>query len=93
MQITNNEYNTMPEQVQENKNNIEAIAKKMLEFYHTEQVLAETTTSIDIAQTDIEDLNISQNAFIITTNALFFKIVAIVENVVYIKYWANIGGV
>lgn len=93
MQITNNEYNTMPEQVQENKNNIEAIAKNMLEFYHTEQVLTEQTTSINITQTDIEDLNISQNAFIITTNALFFKIVAIVENVVYIKYWANIGGV
>ena len=93
MQITNNEYNTMPEQVQENKNNIEAIAKNMLEFYHTEQALTEQTTSINITQTDIEDLNISQNAFIITTNALFFKIVAIVENVVYIKYWANIGGV
>lgn len=93
MQITNNEYNTMPEQVQENKNNIEAIAKNMLEFYHTEQVLTEQTTSIDIAQTDIEDIKISNNAFIITTNALFFKIVAIVENVVYVKYWANIGGV
>lgn len=93
MQITNNHYNTMPEQVQENKDNIQAIAKNMLEFYHTEQVLTEQTTSIDIEQTDIENTNISNNAFIITTNALFFKIVAIVENVVYIKYWANIGGV
>ena len=90
MQITNNKYNTMPEQVQENKDNIKSILAGIKEIYSTTETLTEQSETIAQSLTTVP--RGTKKGFLIDAEANLFNILSVVENVVYIKYWANVKG-
>ena len=89
MQITNNQYNTMPEQVQENKNNIQQLAKNLKEMFNAKINIEQDATSVLI--TDITDWkNGTTTGFILDKGGDLFNIIAVDETTIYIKYWATL---
>ena len=90
MQITNSKYNTMPEQVQENKNNIKSILAGIKELYSTTETLTEQSETIAQSLTNVP--RGTKKGFLIDAEANLFNILSVVENVVYIKYMSNVKG-
>ena len=90
MQITNNKYNTMPEQVQENKDNIKSILAGIKELYSTTETLTEQSETIEQSLTTVP--RGTKKGFLIDAEANLFNILSVVENVVYIKYMSNLKG-
>ena len=91
MQITNNHFNTMPEQVQENKDNIKLILAGIKELYSTSETLTEQSETIAQSLTNVP--RGTKKGFLIDAEANLFNILSVVENVVYIKYMTNVKGV
>lgn len=89
MIITNNDFNTLPEQVQENKNNIEELAKHLKEIYNAKITIDKEATTIYISQ--VEDWKEgTTTGFILDKTGDLFNIIAVDETTIYIKYWATL---
>ena len=90
MEIINSKYNTLPEQVQENKDNIQTLASYVKPVFNATIELNTESTTINTNQ--IRNWEATENAFIIDTVGNIFNIVSVQDNIVYIQYWANIIG-
>lgn len=94
MEITQTRYNTMPEQVQENMDNI----KVLKNIVNTPAVIYNATVEIDTGDGNVDTSNIIEtvgtttNAYVLDTVGSLFKIVSMVGTTVYILYVASIRG-
>lgn len=89
MEITNNNYNTMPEQVQENKDNIKVLAEHIKEAYNATTTLPQSATTIDASM--VRDwVAGTTTGFILDQAGKLFKIVAVSDNTIYIQWWASL---
>ena len=81
-------WKTMPEQVQQNKIDIEALKKNNFIIYNTQQELVEAVTAIGVEQTDA-DIEKLDNAFLISKNGLIFKITGVYDGELYLRYYTT----
>lgn len=89
MEITNNKYNTMPEQVQENKDNIKVLAEYIKEAYNATTTLETMSTTIDASM--VRDwVAGTTKGFILDQAGKLFKIVAVSDNTIFIQWWASL---
>lgn len=94
MEITNNNYNTLPEQVQENKDNISALKKIITNpatVYNATVEIAQDAGVVSQAEVE-EIVTTNKNAYIIDTVGNMFKIVAIENNNIYIQFTSSLRG-
>ena len=95
MNEVNFKYNTMPKQVQLNKDAIEDLKNKIKSPYNTQEELSEATTTILLSKTNIP-LSQPEDIFLLSKNGLLFKVVGYdtTDNVttVYLCYWADFKG-
>lgn len=89
MEITNNKLNTMPEQVQENKDNIKVLAEYIKEAYNATVVLEQLATTIDASNVRDWQAGIT-SGFILDQVGKLFKIVAVSDSTIYIQWWASL---
>ena len=75
---------SLPQQVSENTKDIEENIKP---WYNTQNDLTTSSTTIALSETNIGD---ATTGFLLSKNALLFKIVGVEEGVVYISYWASL---
>lgn len=88
MALLHNHKNSMPEQVEENKQNIATLEKYIKPAYKANSsTMTPEDTTIDISNTTIPN-NITEG-FLLSENGLLFNIVGIRENIVYIYFWAD----
>lgn len=90
--IYNPKYDSQAMQVQKNKKDIENLQKVIKPLYHTESALEESTVTIELGQTDIVSTDF-EKGFLIDINGKMFDIIKIVEQVVYLQFWADLKGV
>lgn len=89
MEITNNKFNTMPEQVQENKDNIKKLAEYIKPLFNTQTTMSTTDVSID--SSDVTDwVDNPDSAFILSANGLIFKYIGQSGTTIVIEYWATL---
>ena len=89
MIITNNEYNTMPEQVQENKDNIKKLAEYIKPLFNA--TISMSTSDVSIDSSDVRDwVDDPETAFILSTNGLLFKYVGQSGTTIVIEYWTTL---
>lgn len=89
MEITNNNYNTMPEQVQENKDNIKVLAEHIKEAYNATTTLETSSTTINASM--VRDwVAGTTKGFILDQAGKLFKIVAVSDNTIFIQWWATL---
>lgn len=89
MEITNNKYNTMPEQVQENKDNIKVLAEYIKEAYNATTTLETMSTTINASM--VRDwVAGTTKGFILDQAGKLFKIVAVSDNTIFIQWWASL---
>lgn len=89
MEITNNNYNTMPEQVQENKDNIKVLAEYIKEAYNATTTLETSSTTINASM--VRDwVAGTTKGFILDQAGKLFKIVAVSDNTIFIQWWASL---
>lgn len=89
MEITNNNYNTMPEQVQENKDNIKVLAEYIKEAYNATTTLETRSTTINASM--VRDwVAGTTKGFILDQAGKLFKIVAVSDNTIFIQWWASL---
>ncbi len=72
MEINNNKYNSLPEQVEENMKNISLLAQYLKEAYKTSLTL--NTTDVSIAISDTNATTDTTNGWLITIDGKLFKI-------------------
>lgn len=89
MIITNETKNSLPQQVQENADNIKILSKYIKEAYNTKEDVDATTTTIERTKTTIPEGVTS--GWLFASNGTLFEIFSVVENIVYLKFWATIG--
>lgn len=90
--IINPKFRDLPEQVQKNKNDIEDLQASQFNTYACSTTLSSETSSVAVSSTDIDSNSNTANALLIDAVGNLFKIVTIVDNVVYINYICNIKG-
>ena len=90
--VYNPKYDSQAMQVQKNKRDIENLQKVIKPLYHTESELEELTVTIELGQTDIIATDF-EKGFLIDVNGKMFDIIKIVEQVVYLQFWADLKGV
>lgn len=90
--IINPKFRDLPEQVQKNKNDIETLQENQFNTFASTASLSSESASVDISLTDIDANSNTSNALLIDAVGNLFKIVTIVDNVVYINYICNIKG-
>ena len=91
MEITNSKFNTLPEQVQENKDNINALNERIMSnnVYNAKIEIAQDASAI-LAE-DIKNFDASKtNGYVLDTAGKLFKIVAVDNDTVYIDYAATL---
>ena len=94
MEITNAKWNSLPEQVQENKDNIQVLK----EITSTPAVIYNATVEIDTGDGNVDTSNIietvetTKNAYVLDTVGSLFKIISMTGTTVYILYVASIRG-
>lgn len=88
--FTNEKYNSMPEQVEENKNNIKLLYNMLKHYYHTELSLSDTTTSILISDTNAPID--TKSGLLIDANGLLFIINNGDGNALLIENLSNLQG-
>ena len=89
MIITNNEYNTMPEQVQENKDNIQKLAEYIKPLFNA--TISMSTSDVSIDSSDVRDwVDDPETAFILSANGLVFKYIGQSGTTIVIEYWATL---
>ena len=92
MEITNTTFNTLPEQVQENKDNINALNERIManNIYNAKIEIAQDTSAI-LAE-DIKNFDASKttSGYVLDTTGKLFKIVAVNNDTVYIDYAATL---
>ena len=81
-------WKTQPEQVQQNKNDIEALKQNNFTIYNTQLEMTEDNIGIPVTQTDV-DINNIGNALLMSKNGLLFKIVAERDGEIYVKYYTT----
>lgn len=90
MGLLHNHKNSMPEQVEENKQNINTLEKYIKKAYKANSsTMTPQDTTIDISNTTINDG--ATEGFLISENGLLFNIVGVEQNVVYIYFWADLA--
>lgn len=90
MLINKNTLNTLPEQVEENKQNIESLAEVIKPLYKANSsTMTPDDKSIALSNTTIPNES-STNALLLSENGILFDVVAIRESTVYISYMATI---
>lgn len=87
--FTVNNYNTLPQQVEENKKNIKVLQEIVKPFYSTTEELDKTSTTVNIDTTNIGE---NVKGYLISSNALLFNIIAVTDKIVYISYLADMKG-
>lgn len=83
-------YNSMPEQVEENKKNIKEIIKYIKPVYNTQTSLTTSTISIAIASTNAP--SDATNGWLLDENGLLFHITSGDGTNLLLEYYANIKG-
>lgn len=91
--ILNGKYLSMPEQVQKNKNDIQVITEYLENIYKCSTALEESSTSINIEYTNIEDKRDFLFAFLLDNKGLLFKIIDIVGDIVYLEFYSKLPSV
>lgn len=90
-----NKYNvnfiSLPQQVSKNKIDIENLQKIIKQAYKTTSFLTSASTSVDLDKTNITDVTIT-SGWLIDPTGLLFQISSILDNLVYISYWASLRG-
>lgn len=90
MPFLHNHKNSMPEQVEENKKNIAELEKLIKTAYKANtKTITSAATTIDLSNTTIPSG--VKEGFLLSENALLFQIVDVIENIVYIYFWADLG--
>ncbi len=91
--LYNPKYLSLPQQVQKNKEDIEKLNKQYFEIYNTQQSLSNESSSILVDSTNI-DISRIENALLISSNGLVFKIASLdeTETVAFLTYYANLQG-
>lgn len=90
MFIFNPNYRSYEQQVQINKKDIAELKAKIKTAYKANATMTEDQTTIDISNTTLTPG--IQEGFLLSENALLFQIVKVVENIVYVYFWADLGG-
>lgn len=88
--VFNPNFLNEPQQVQQNKNDIEWLLDNYFVVYNTQSVLEDDATTIDLTDTDIPVNFNGENGVLLTAQAQVFKIVVIEDTTVYIKYYATL---
>lgn len=91
-----NKYNvnflSLPQQVSKNKIDIENLQKIIKQAYKTNQVLNDQSVSVALNTTNITDTTI-KSGWLMDPNGLLFQIASVLEDLVYINFWANLKGI
>ena len=90
MEIINNKNNSLPQQVEENMQNIKLLAKYLKEAYNTQTSL--TTSSVSIAISDTNADSDTTNGWLIDVNGLLFNITNGDGTNLLLEYYASIKG-
>lgn len=83
---------SLPQQVSKNKIDIENLQKIIKQAYKTTTQLTEQSTSVALNTTNITDVTI-KSGWLIDPNGLLFQIASVLEDLVYINFWANLKGI
>lgn len=78
---------SLPQQVSENTKDIAELEENIKPWYNTQNMLMESSSTIALSDTNI---GTATTGFLLSKNALLFKIVGVEEGVVYISYWASL---
>ena len=87
--IFNPKYNSQERQVEINKAKIEELEKTLFKIYGYYGDLTEETETIELSKTDIVNIE-EKNMFILSQNGLLFKVVLILDDIVYIKFYTKL---
>ena len=91
MIITNNDLNSMPQQVEENKNNIKILANYLKEAYKTSNDLGDSAVSIAISDTNATADTI--DGWLISHDGYLYHITSGDGTNLLLEYYTNLRGV
>ena len=82
---------SLPQQVSKNKIDIENLQKIIKQAYKTTTQLTEQSVYVALNTTNITDTTI-KSGWLMDPNGLLFQIASVLEDLVYINFWANLKG-
>lgn len=91
MIITNSDYNTLPEQVQENTENIQTLASKIKNLYFSKLALTQETTTIAISNIKNWTTGVT-SGYVVDISANVFEIVGVTDTLIYINWLLEFEG-
>lgn len=80
-EIFNTKYLNMPQQVEQNKNDIENLKRNSIKIYYCDKALSQVGNSVNVDETTFtgDNSDITPNSILIDTTGSIFKIVAYVK--------------
>lgn len=92
MILINNKYNSLPQQVDENKSNLDKLSQVITDnlYYNVDIALTKTTTQVN--KSNILNFNNATTGYLLDTTFNLFKIELVAGDTVYVKWLARPQG-